>query len=107
MALLGELTTIPKNTQGRREWAYARYLMHVHQPYWNSYFHVKSSSFLSFKLPDVSEHPLFYVGVYVLIGFTSATVSILVTATQYTIESVEVYFPQAFDGCCALCDALA
>ncbi|OJA13396.1 hypothetical protein AZE42_08993 [Rhizopogon vesiculosus] len=57
---------------------------HDHQHYWNSYFHVNSQEFLWFTLPDANEHPLFYVAIYALIGFTSATVGVLATATQYT-----------------------
>jgi len=57
---------------------------HDHQHYWNSYFYVKSSTFLSITWPNAHEHPLFYVGIFALIGFTGATISILATATQYT-----------------------
>ncbi|KAG1773289.1 hypothetical protein EV702DRAFT_1131440 [Suillus placidus] len=56
---------------------------HDHQHYSNSYFHVNTSGFSPIALPDVHEHPLFYVGVYALIGFATAAVSVLSTAIQY------------------------
>ncbi|KAG1750553.1 uncharacterized protein EDB91DRAFT_1108133 [Suillus paluster] len=56
---------------------------HDHQHYSNSYFHVNSLGLSSITLPDVHEHPLFYVGIYALIGFTTAAVSVLSTAIQY------------------------
>lgn len=73
---------------------------HDHQHYWNGYFHVQSPVFLSFTLPDVHDHPLFYVGVYALIGFASATVSILATATQYTgaLKASRSIFRQLLTG---------
>ncbi|KAJ8589109.1 P-loop containing nucleoside triphosphate hydrolase protein [Rhizopogon salebrosus TDB-379] len=73
---------------------------HDYQQYGNSYFYVTSSSFLSFPLPDVYEHPLFYVGVYALIGFTGATISILATATQYTgaLKASRSIFRQLLTG---------
>jgi ABC-type multidrug transport system fused ATPase/permease subunit len=73
---------------------------HDYQQYGNSYFYVTSSTFLSFPLPDVYEHPLFYVGVYALIGFTGATISILATATQYTgaLKASRSIFRQLLTG---------
>jgi ABC-type multidrug transport system fused ATPase/permease subunit len=73
---------------------------HDYQQSGNSYFYVTSSSFLSFPLPDVYEHPLFYVGVYALIGFTGATISILATATQYTgaLKASRSIFRQLLTG---------
>lgn len=56
---------------------------HDLQHYSNSYFHVNTSGFSLTTLPDAHEHPLFYVGVYALIGFATATVSVLSTAIQY------------------------
>ncbi|KAG0701637.1 hypothetical protein DFH29DRAFT_925615 [Suillus ampliporus] len=56
---------------------------HDYQHYSNSYFHVSSVGFNSITLPDVHEHPLFYVGVYALIGFATAAVGLLSTAIQY------------------------
>ncbi|KAG1837297.1 hypothetical protein F4604DRAFT_1843943 [Suillus subluteus] len=56
---------------------------HDHRHYSNNYFHVNASGFNPITLPDVHEHPLFYVGVYAMIGFATATVSILSTAIQY------------------------
>jgi ABC-type multidrug transport system fused ATPase/permease subunit len=53
------------------------------QHYSNSYFHVNTSGFSLTALPDAHEHPLFYVGVYALIGFATATVGVLSTAIQY------------------------
>jgi ABC-type multidrug transport system fused ATPase/permease subunit len=42
-------------------------------------YHVAAPS-----LPSAREHPLFYVGVYAAIGLSTALVSVLSTATQYT-----------------------
>jgi hypothetical protein len=56
---------------------------HDLQHYSNSYLHVNTSGFSLTALPDAHEHPLFYVGVYALIGFATATVSVLSTAIQY------------------------
>ncbi|KAG2740509.1 hypothetical protein P692DRAFT_20910442 [Suillus brevipes Sb2] len=46
---------------------------HDLQHYSNSYLHVNTSGFSLTALPDAHEHPLFYVGVYALIGFATAT----------------------------------
>lgn len=56
---------------------------HDYQLYSNSYLHVNTSGFGPVTLPDVHEHPLFYVGIYALIGFATATVSVLSIAIQY------------------------
>jgi ABC-type multidrug transport system fused ATPase/permease subunit len=37
-----------------------------------------------FELPDANERPMFYIGVYAAIGFSTAGITILSSATQYT-----------------------
>jgi ABC-type multidrug transport system fused ATPase/permease subunit len=54
-----------------------------HRHYSNNHFHVNASGLNPITLPDVHEHPLFYVGVYAMIGFATAIVSVLSTAIQY------------------------
>lgn len=56
---------------------------HDHRHYSNNYFHINASGFNPITLPDVHEHPLFYVGIYAMIGFATATVSILSIAIQF------------------------
>lgn len=57
---------------------------HDYQHYSNSYFHVNTTGFGPITLPDVHEHPLYYVGIYGLIGFATAAVGILSISIQYT-----------------------
>ncbi|KAG2143718.1 hypothetical protein DEU56DRAFT_792331 [Suillus clintonianus] len=73
---------------------------HDHQHYSNSYFHVNTTGFGPIALPDVHEHPLFYVGVYALIGFATAAVSILSTAIQYNgaLKASRSIFRQLLTG---------
>lgn len=53
--------------------------------YSNSYYHIQASQkLLWFTLPDANEDPLFYVGVYGMIGFATALISILSMVVQYT-----------------------
>ncbi|KAG1809100.1 uncharacterized protein BJ212DRAFT_1484598 [Suillus subaureus] len=56
---------------------------HDHRHYSNNYFHVNASGISPITLPDVHEHPLFYVGVYAMIGFaTAALLTGVVCATM-------------------------
>ncbi|KAJ8489168.1 hypothetical protein ONZ45_g13681 [Pleurotus djamor] len=53
---------------------------HVHYIY-----HTDSSSWASsYALPSASEHPMFYVGIYALIGLVNALASVLSVIVQYT-----------------------
>ncbi|KAF8205407.1 multidrug resistance-associated ABC transporter [Mycena galopus ATCC 62051] len=46
--------------------------------------HLSTTGFLDIKWPSAVEHPLFYVGIYAAIGFTTAFVSILSSVLQIT-----------------------
>ncbi|KAF7321054.1 hypothetical protein HMN09_00192800 [Mycena chlorophos] len=46
--------------------------------------HPTTSGFFDHQWPNASEHPLFYVGVYAAIGFSSALVTILSAVAQIT-----------------------
>lgn len=46
--------------------------------------HVFATTGIEDHLPSADEHPMFYVGVYALIGFISVVVSIFSTGTTYT-----------------------
>ncbi|KAG1817598.1 uncharacterized protein BJ212DRAFT_1299137 [Suillus subaureus] len=56
---------------------------HNHRHYSNNYFHANTSGFNPITLPDVHKHPLFYTGVYAMIGFATAAVTALSTAIHY------------------------
>jgi ABC-type multidrug transport system fused ATPase/permease subunit len=43
-----------------------------------------ATSIFGYELPDANEHPMFYIGVYAAIGLSTAAISILSSATQYT-----------------------
>ena len=68
--------------------------------YSNPYFHVQTNKLLWFDIPDANENPLFYVGVYGAIGLTTAIVSILSTAVQYTgaLRASRLIFRQLLEG---------
>ncbi|EIW82712.1 multidrug resistance-associated ABC transporter [Coniophora puteana RWD-64-598 SS2] len=66
------------------EAAYSEYPFQSHHYAQNTFYHVQSSSFNTWALPDVREHPLFYVGVYGCIGLASALVNISSTLIQFT-----------------------
>lgn len=76
--------------------------------YSNNYFCVNASGFNLITLPDIHEHPPFYIGVYAMAGVATKTVSVLLTVIQYnSIEGVKVYFLQALDRHPARHDGLA
>ncbi|KAF9555963.1 multidrug resistance-associated ABC transporter [Agrocybe pediades] len=65
----------------------------AHHHHYHSFNNVSTSGL---DLPDASEHPLFYVGIYASIGLASALVSVLSVVAQYTgaLRASRILFKQ-------------
>ncbi|KAF8216981.1 hypothetical protein K438DRAFT_1953861 [Mycena galopus ATCC 62051] len=46
--------------------------------------HLSTTGFLNIKWPSAVEHPLFYIGIYTVIGLTTAFISIMSSVLQFT-----------------------